>query len=162
MSPKTESKETSTTREGKVRFDPFANPGTLAEQEAAWLNEQFPGLNVKASHVRAVISNHTRFQKSDLRRQARDAERAKLAEDREARKAAAEQRKADAEQRKAEREQRKAERAAKAAAKAAEKPEAKPAAKKAAPAKAAPKPAPKKRVSRPRKRTGDVPAEDAF
>ncbi|QFG14204.1 hypothetical protein SEA_GIUSEPPE_55 [Mycobacterium phage Giuseppe] len=155
MSPKTESKETSTTREGKVRFDPFANPGTLAEQEAAWLNEQFPGLNVKASHVRAVISNHTRFQKSDLRRQARDAERAKLAEDREARKAAAEQRKA-------EREQRKAERAAKAAAKAAEKPEAKPAAKKATPAKAAPKPAPKKRVSRPRKRTGDVPAEDAF
>ena len=107
---------------GTVRFD-INNPGPTAIEEANWLNEQFPGLAIKPKHVRALLSNHARFQKSPERQASRLAEQQKAAEAREERAAAVEQRKAESEQRKQEaetaKEQRKADREAKAAEKAA-------------------------------------------
>jgi hypothetical protein len=98
------------------RYDPFTDPGPLAEEEAAFLNEMFPGLKITAGHVRAVISNHSAFQKSESRQKNREAEKSALAETREARKqahaervAASAVKKAEAEERKKEREAKKAE-----------------------------------------------------
>ena len=71
----------------QIRFDPFTNPGPLAEEEAAWLNEQFQGLNITAGQVRAVISSHARFQKSESRVVNRSAELQARMGDREARQA---------------------------------------------------------------------------
>jgi len=106
-------------QKGVQRFDPFENPGQLAEQEAEWLNEKFPGLDIEPKHVRALVSNHSAFQKSD----ARQANRIKEAEERaaaiEERKAANEQRKLDAAAKKVEAEAKRKEREeAKAAAEA--------------------------------------------
>lgn len=132
MTETTESVET--TKTAPVRFDPFTNPGPLAEEEANWLNNEFPGLGISAGQVRAVISNHSRFQKSDSRvqnrnseaeqrvqereeRKARNAERIQAAaQKREERAAAAAQREADKAQKAAEKEAKAAEKAAAAAA----------------------------------------------
>lgn len=79
--------ETIESKKTVIRFDPFTNPGPLAEEEAMWLNEQFPGLKITPGQVRAVISNHARFQKSDLRAERRKAEIQARMNEREARQA---------------------------------------------------------------------------
>lgn len=120
--------ETIESKKAPVRFDPFTNPGPLAEEEATWLNHEFPGLNITPGQVRAVISNHARFQKSDSRVQNRTSEVQERINEREARQAryqermrlAAEKREAR-QQAAAEREAAKAVAAAEKAAKAAEK-----------------------------------------
>lgn len=146
----------------KVRFDPFENPGPLAEEEAAWLNEEFPGLKISASHVRAVISNHARFQKSPERQATREAEAAAREQEREDRTARHQKRLDDAA---AKREAKEAAKVAREEAKAAKDAAAAPPAPKKAAARTktaadGAKPAPKKRVSR--RRTTETPAEDAF
>ena len=105
-------------KKSAIRFDPFANPGPLAEEEAAWLNAEFPGLNITAGQVRAVISNHARFQKSEGRQANRAKEAEALATEREARKARHQERQRVAAEKKAEREAKKAQREAEAKAKA--------------------------------------------
>jgi len=120
--------ETTESKKTPVRFDPFSNPGPLAEEEAQWLNHEFPGLNITPGQVRAVISNHARFQKSDTRVKNRSAEVQERVQQREARQAryqerirlAAEKRE-EREKAAAEREAVKAQNAAEKAAKAAEK-----------------------------------------
>lgn len=74
-------------KKAPIRFDPFTNPGQLAEEEAAWLNAEFPGLNITAGQVRAVISNHAKFQKSESRVVNRSAELQSRVSEREARQA---------------------------------------------------------------------------
>lgn len=118
MTETIESTETET--KSPIRFDPFENPGPLAVEEADWLNNEFPGLNITPGHVRAVISNHSRFQKSDSRVANRTKENEERAVEREARKARHQERLRLAAERKAEREARAAEKAAAKAAKDAE------------------------------------------
>lgn len=115
-------------REGVVRFDPFENPGPIAEQEAGYLNNKYPGLGIEAKHVRAVISSHSEFQKSDYRKEAKAAEdesRAQARQDRinrhEERKAAMAEKREERARNRAQRESQKAKREAARAAKAAEK-----------------------------------------
>lgn len=175
-----ENGETKTRKPAPIRFDPFENPGPLAEEEAAWLNEKFPGLDIQPGHVRAVISHHSEFQKSPSRQANRAAEHEAVAKDREERKQRHADRMATAEERRKEREaaavKRQQDAAEKAAAKAqaakekAEKKAAE-AAEKAAAAEAeteadrpsAPvkKAAPKKRVSRTRS-SDAASADDEF
>lgn len=106
----------STEKASPIRFDPFSNPGPLAEEEAAWLNAEFPGLDITPGQVRAVISNHARFQKSPSRQANRAAEAQALAAEREARQARHQERIRLAAENKAQKEAQKAEREAKKAA----------------------------------------------
>lgn len=152
-------KGTGVTKVTGPRFDPFDNPGESAVQEADFLNKKFPNLGIKPSHVRAMLSSHAEFQKSDFRQKARTAEQERRAQAAEDRRVAAEEKKAAAAEKKAAAE---AARAEKAAAKEAEK--------KAAPAKKAAsktvKPAPEsKPAPKPRKRvakTRTAPVADEF
>lgn len=114
----------STPKEKKTappRFDPFNNPGPAAEQEAEWLNNEFPGLNITPGQVRALISNHSRFQKSDSRQAARQAEAEDKQHEREARLARNQERKRQAEEKREKAEAARQEREAAKRAKAAEK-----------------------------------------
>lgn len=138
------------------RYNPFDNPGALAEEEAAFLNEMFPGLKISAGHVRAVISNHSAFQKSESRQKNREAESAQLAEERAARKQAHADRVAANAVKKAEAEQRKKDREAKKAEE-----DAKPKPAKAAATGDAPKPVAKKRPARKPKPAAEE-VEDGF
>jgi ATPase subunit of ABC transporter with duplicated ATPase domains len=148
------------------RYDPFENPGPLAEEEAEFLNALFPGLDISSGHVRAVISNHAAFQKSESRQKNREAESAQLAQDRQARKEAHADRVAANAVKKAEAAQRKAERDAKKEADAAEK-ASRPTKVASKPAKAAsddtpaPKPVAKKRPAR-KPKPAESEVEDGF
>jgi translation initiation factor IF-2 len=58
-------------------------PGPLAEAEAKWLKAE-KGVEITAAQVRAVLSFHGEFQKSDARKAQRAAEAAERKADREA------------------------------------------------------------------------------
>lgn len=113
--------ETIESKKTPVRFDPFTNPGPLAEEEAMWLNHEFPGLNITPGQVRAVISNHARFQKSDTRVKNRNSEVQERIQEREARQARYQERMRLAAEKREERQKAAAEREAAKAAAAAEK-----------------------------------------
>ena len=113
--------ETLESKKNSVRFDPFSNPGPLAEEEAGWLNHEFPGLNITPGQVRAVISNHARFQKSESRIKNRSSEVQERIQEREARQARYQERMRLAAEKREERQKAAAEREAAKAAAAAEK-----------------------------------------
>lgn len=60
------------------RLDP-KSPGELAKLEAKWITETY-GVRITAAQVRAVLSYHSEFQKSDARREQRETAAAARAE----------------------------------------------------------------------------------